>query len=35
MQTSWWNWHYAELRVMPMRGFPALVAGVGVLSGSA
>jgi hypothetical protein len=29
------NWHYAELRVMPMPGFPALVAGVGVLWGSA
>jgi hypothetical protein len=29
------NRHYAELRVMPMPGFPALVAGVGVLWGSA
>jgi hypothetical protein len=29
------NWHYAELLVMPSAGFPALVAEVGVLSGSA
>jgi len=33
--TKWWNEHYAELLVMPMPGFPALVAGVAVLSGSA
>jgi hypothetical protein len=25
---SWWYWHCAELLVMPMPGFPALVAGV-------
>jgi hypothetical protein len=35
MQTSWWNWHYAELLVMPMPGFPALVAGAGALWGPA
>jgi Domain of unknown function (DUF222)/HNH endonuclease len=29
------NWHYAELLVMPVPGFPALVAGAGVLSGAA
>jgi hypothetical protein len=29
------NRHYAELLVMPSAGFPALVAEVGVLSGSA
>jgi 5-methylcytosine-specific restriction endonuclease McrA len=29
------NWHYADLLVMPMLGFPALVAGAAVLSGSA
>jgi putative restriction endonuclease len=29
------NAHYADLGVMPMLGFPALVAGVGVLCGSA
>jgi hypothetical protein len=29
------NQHYADLGIMPMPGFPALVAGVGVLSGSA
>jgi hypothetical protein len=29
------NWHYAELLVMPMPGFPALVGGVAVLLGSA
>jgi hypothetical protein len=33
MTTWWWNRHYADLRVMPMPGFPALVAGVRVLSG--
>jgi hypothetical protein len=31
----WWKEHYADVRVMPMPGFPALVAGVRVLSGAA
>jgi hypothetical protein len=35
MQTSWWYWHYADVLVMPMPGFPALAAGAGVLSGAA
>jgi hypothetical protein len=35
MQAWWWYSHYAELLVMPMPGFPALVAGAGALSGSA
>jgi hypothetical protein len=35
MTIRWWKAHYAELLVMPMPGFPALVAGVAVLSGSA
>jgi hypothetical protein len=35
MHTSWWALHYADLLVMPMPGFPALVAGAVVLSGAA
>jgi hypothetical protein len=35
MTIWWWKKHYADLRVMPMPGFPALVAGVRVPSGSA
>jgi hypothetical protein len=31
----WWWRHYADLRIMPMPGFLALVAGVVVLVGSA
>jgi hypothetical protein len=31
----WCALHYADLLVMPMPGFPALVAGVAVLSGAA
>jgi 5-methylcytosine-specific restriction endonuclease McrA len=27
------KWHYADLGIMPMPGFPALVAGVLVVSG--
>jgi hypothetical protein len=33
MTTWWWNRHYADLGIMPMPGFPALAAGVLVVSG--
>jgi hypothetical protein len=35
MTTWWWNVHYADLGIMPVPGFPALVAGVRVLAGPA
>jgi hypothetical protein len=33
--TWWWNQHYADLGIMPVPGFPALVVAVRVVCGPA